>query len=372
MTRLRMRASGACVTPMASTPPPTSTAAAGNGSAASARIDRAALAWLWSVAALIACIVLVGGATRLTESGLSITEWRPVSGVLPPLNEQAWQEAFSLYQASPQYQLDNPHFGLEEFQRIFWWEWAHRLLGRVIGLVVLVPLLVPSFRRRLAPWLRVRAYGVVALIGFQGALGWFMVASGLVDVPRVSHFRLSAHLLTALFALCFVIWTALDASRGRRKVRGPMSRPIAVLTALLVVQIAWGAFVAGLDAGLYYPTWPRMGGRWVPPGFGAGGIVSAVINDPVTVQWVHRWLGAALLVVGLTVSTRAIGVARLRRSALAVAVLLCGQFALGVATLLNFYLRPVLYGVTHQAGAVALLCACVLLLHDASVPRRAP
>lgn len=325
-------------------------------------------AWLWTCTALVAAIVIVGGATRLTGSGLSITEWQPIRGTMPPIGDEAWEAFFALYRESPQYLHENAHFGMAEFKAIFWWEWGHRLLGRVIGLALLLPLIGFWATGRLSPWLKRRGIAAVVLVVFQGALGWFMVASGLVDEPRVSHFRLAAHLSTALLTLAFLLWTALDVRHGpSRPVGRGRSSEVLWFVAALAVQILWGAFVAGLDAGLHYPTWPRMGGGWVPPDlFGAYAPPLAIIQDAVTVQWVHRWFAVVVVALGLTVATRALRVPALRAPAVAVAALLCGQFVLGVVTVLNFYRHPVATGVSHQAGAVALLIAAVVLWHGAT------
>lgn len=323
--------------------------------------------WLWTCVALVAAIVVVGGATRLTGSGLSITEWQPIRGAMPPLGAQAWDEFFALYQSSPQYQLENAHFGLAEFKAIFWWEWGHRLLGRVIGLAVLLPLIAFWVAGRLPAWLKKRGLLIVVLVGFQGALGWFMVASGLVDEPRVSHLRLAAHLLTALLTYGVLIWTALSAKvGGSRPSKNPLGRLVAAFLVLLSAQIGWGAFVAGLRAGLHYPTWPKMGAYWLPPD-ASGGMspLRAVIESPVAVQFVHRWLGAFVLVVGLVVVVRTWRRADLRFPGLVAGLALVGQFTLGVFTVLRFYLHPVSYGVAHQAGALVLVAATVVLLHKA-------
>ncbi len=328
--------------------------------------------WLWTCTALVAAIVVVGGATRLTGSGLSITEWQPIRGAVPPMGAAAWDEFFALYQASPQYQLENTHFGLAEFKAIFWWEWGHRLLGRVIGLAVFLPLIVFWARRALPGWLKRRGTAVVLLVGFQGALGWFMVASGLVDEPRVSHLRLAAHLLTALLTYSVLIWTALDATAGHsRPTRSPLGRLLLGFFGLLTMQIGWGAFVAGLRAGLHYPTWPKMGAHWLPPEALEGmSPFRALVDGPVAVQFVHRWLGALVLIVGLTVLSRALRRAELRTSAVVTGLVLAGQFALGVLTVLNFYLQPVMYGVAHQAGALILVATTIVLIHQAGREQR--
>lgn len=317
-------------------------------------------AWFWLVATMIVVMVIVGGATRLTGSGLSITEWDLVSGFLPPLTAASWNEVFALYQASPEYQLQNHHFTLTDFKAIFWWEWAHRFIGRVLGLVLAAPLIVFWFRGGLTPWARRRGAMLFGLISFQGFLGWFMVASGLVDVPRVSHFRLAAHLTTAFFTFAFTLWSALELRNGARSPRAGSSLPLLFLAAL-AVQITWGAFVAGLDAGLYHPTWPRMTGHWLPPGTFDGGASSA-INHPVAVQFIHRTLGTVLVPFGLYVAHQLRREGAPTGGVVLFAAALIGQFALGVATILHFVSHPVTLGVTHQFGALVLLGATTNLL----------
>lgn len=320
------------------------------------------VAWLWIVAAMIAAMVLVGGITRLTGSGLSITEWRPVTGMLPPLGDRDWLELFEKYRASPQYQRENSHFDLAAFKSIFWWEWAHRFLGRTIGIVVIVPLLVFWRRRLLEPWLLRRCLLLVALGGFQGLLGWLMVKSGLVDQPRVSHYRLAAHLLTALLTLVITIWTVLQVRHGRHGPPGArVSGWITALSSLLVVQLVYGAFVAGLKAGYLFPTFPKMGDDWIPSrALYPGALASEALGNAVLVQLIHRWLGAA---VALCAIFAAISLARrtlaLRPHAWALAGAAALQFTLGALTILSFYRSPVLWGALHQAGAVLLVVAVV-------------
>lgn len=331
--------------------------------------------WLWLVAVLIAAMVVVGGATRLTGSGLSITEWRPVTGVIPPLTDAAWREELTRYRASPQARLVNVDIDLSAYRAIFWWEWAHRLLARLLGLVVVVPLAVLWRRRALPRWLVRRCIALVALGAVQGALGWLMVQSGLVDVPRVSHYRLAAHLLTALVTLGLTVWTALEVRFGRARPRRSVELASALgLLVLVALQVVWGALVAGLRSGILFPTFPTMNGAWVPPGVGAAGPWwSDALENPITVQLVHRALAAVLAVTAL-------GVAALfarRPSLRAVALLLAGavslQIALGALTVLRFVYDPVPWGVAHQAGAIGLVVACVLATFRASaVTQRHP
>jgi cytochrome c oxidase assembly protein subunit 15 len=320
---------------------------------------RAVVAWLYSGCLLIALLVTVGGITRLTGSGLSITEWDVLMGALPPLNENAWQELWQKYQATPQYQQVNTHFTLEQFKPIFWWEYIHRLLARLLGVVFMVPFVWFLIKGYIDRPLRNRALLIFGLGAFQGVLGWFMVASGLVDRPSVSHFRLAAHLLTALLTFSVLLWTALEAD-GRTG--GPARRHhrgLVYFAALLVVQLAYGAFVAGLKAGGIFNTFPLMAGSVFPPG-GFGNPLA----DPVTVQWVHRVLGIALFGYGLVLWHR------LRRDGeagigaeLGGAVTL--QLVLGVLTILRWPSNPVFWGATHQLGALGLLAATVRSLYRA-------
>ncbi|HUF12222.1 MAG TPA: COX15/CtaA family protein [Longimicrobiales bacterium] len=327
--------------------------------------------WLWCVALTTLAVLVVGGITRLTLSGLSIVEWNPIMGVIPPLGDTAWQEAFEAYQQFPEYRTWRGAMTLEEFRFIYFWEYLHRLLARAIGLVFLVPFVVfwlkGWFNR---PLLR-RALLLFALGAMQGVMGWLMVASGLVDRPSVSHYRLAAHLGLAFMIFGFAVWLtrelAVDAVRitVAAPIRRWMSRGLAVVGTLLVVQIVWGAFVAGLRGGKYYPTFPRMGGRWVPPEllFLDPAALNFVAN-PIAVQWAHRVIGTALLIATVVVTTRVLRAAADPRSRAFAAALLAGlaiQYVLGVLTLVN--LVPVPLGVTHQVVALVLFGLWVSWIH---------
>jgi len=225
---------------------------------------RAIRLWLYAVAALVLVMVLVGGATRLTESGLSITEWQPVTGALPPLSEGQWQAEFQKYQAIPQYRELNRGMSLAEFKTIFWWEWAHRFLGRLIGAAFLFPFLWFLWRGWIASELRPRLWLIFALGALQGAVGWWMVASGLADRVEVSQYRLATHLLLACLILTALVWTAQRTGRNAVPAPGRIRGTAAALVILALLQIYLGALVAGLRAGLIYNTWPLMDGRFVP------------------------------------------------------------------------------------------------------------
>lgn len=333
--------------------------------AANAEVRPRLAVWLFAVAATIAVLVVVGGITRLTGSGLSITRWDLVRGTLPPIGETAWQAAFDAYRESPQYRLVNAHFGLADFRQIFWWEWVHRLLGRVLVPMLLLPWI--AWRLQIPRWLHCRLVLIVTLVVLQGALGWFMVASGLIDVPQVSHFRLAAHLSTALITFVVVVWTGLELARGRRNALSIGPR-MAILAGLLLAQIVWGAFVAGLDAGAIHPTWPLISGHWVPRWAFERGWPWAITHHPTAVQFVHRT--NALLVVALGLATAAQRLVR-REEVVASALLgllLVGQFGLGVATVIHFARHPIALGSSHQSLALLIVAVSVVLAHGTAQP----
>jgi cytochrome c oxidase assembly protein subunit 15 len=317
--------------------------------------------WLFVVAGLVFAMVVVGGATRLTQSGLSMTTWEPVSGTVPPLSAADWQAEFDGYKATPEYRLVNTDMTLSQFKGIFWWEYIHRLLGRIIGLALLVPFLWFLARRAIPPGYGGRIAALIALVGLQGAIGWWMVASGLVERPDVAHERLALHLVTALILLAALVWTALDLralGEGRTKVDGRPRRWILPFTLLLSVQIVLGAFVAGLDAGRMHTTWPLMGERWAPQGMGElTPILANAVDNPVTVQFLHRWVGVVVAVAALAIAAMLYR-AGAKRLAIAFEVVVLVQFVLGVLTLLNAV--PVALGVAHQAVGTLLVVLTVV------------
>ncbi|MFV0623084.1 COX15/CtaA family protein [Sphingomonas sp. ac-8] len=295
-------------------------------------------AWLFAVAALIVLMVVVGGITRLTESGLSITEWKPLTGIVPPLNAEQWQAEFDNYKRIPEYQQLNQGMTLAGFQAIFFWEYLHRLLGRLIGVVFALPLLWFALRRAIPRGYGWRLVALLALGGLQGAIGWWMVASGLVERTDVSHFRLATHLLTALFILAGLVWTALDL---RDLARDPAARPArltgagVVVGLVLLVQLMFGAFTAGLNAGLVTDEWPLMNGRFLPEGVlrfrSLGG---ALLNDPYLIHFVHRWW-AWVTVAALVVLARLARRAGDRRASVAIHSAFGIQILLGIATVVT-------------------------------------
>ncbi len=317
--------------------------------------------WLALVALMIVAMVVVGGATRLTHSGLSITEWQPIHGVIPPLNQAEWQEEFAKYQQIPEYQQLNRGMTLAEFQGIFWWEWSHRLLGRLIGVVVLLPLAFFWLTGRLEPRLKPRLVALFMLGGLQGAVGWWMVKSGLSVRTDVSQYRLAIHLTFAALILAYTVWLARGLapsplSGSRRRLR----RMAAVLVGLTFLQIFLGGLVAGLDAGLAYNTWPLMDGGLVPSGlFVQSPWWRNLFESVVTVQFDHR-LGAYLLFALAWAHTLQARGTPFARAALVLALLVTLQAALGITTLLMVV--PLDVALTHQLGATIVLIAAVIHL----------
>jgi cytochrome c oxidase assembly protein subunit 15 len=323
--------------------------------------------WLLLTVFMVFSIVAVGGLTRLTRSGLSIVEWKPISGVLPPLSDEAWQAEFEKYKQYPQYQKVNQDMEMDEFKFIFYWEYGHRLLGRLIGFVFAVPLLVFALQKKVRGPLAFKLTIALILGGAQGFLGWYMVKSGLVDRPSVSHFRLAAHLLLALFLMCFLYWVALDLRAPlRRQWNRSRLRPLSIAFLCLVsLQIFYGALTAGLHAGHMYNTFPTMNGLWIPQGIGSMGPVLDFLENPVTVQFVHRCLGWLVLfsAIGLFMFSRNERqlTPRQKWSFQALLGMVMLQFALGVFTLLHMV--PVALGSLHQMGACVLLLLAVNAVH---------
>ena len=323
--------------------------------------------WLLAVAGLVFLVVVVGGITRLTESGLSITEWKPVTGAIPPLTQADWSHAFDLYKQTPEYLEINGPAGmtLEQFKFIFFWEWIHRLLGRLIGVAFALPLLWFAARRAIPEGYGWKLVGLLILGGLQGALGWYMVMSGLVDRTDVSHFRLSAHLLLAFAIMGALIWVALDL---RRLARTGEDRPArltgaAVATlSVLFVQLLYGAWVAGLSAGAVASDWPTMQGRIFPDGLDwSSGAFFALTHDPYLIHFIHRWW-AWVTVAALVIFARRIrpleggrGASRAIHSAFGT------QIILGILTVLTGV--ALWLAVLHQAVGALVVASTVWGAH---------
>lgn len=323
-------------------------------------------AWLFVTALFVFAMVIVGGATRLTESGLSITEWRPISGALPPMNAADWERVFAQYRETTQYQMLNSGMTLAEFQSIFWWEWSHRLLGRLIGVLFAMPLVVfwlqGRLKGRLAPVLLLFALG-----GLQGFVGWLMVQSGLSGRTEVNPLWLAAHLAVAFTIMALAIWLALDAfgwPRAESKLGAPRWAPLALM-ALIFVQVMFGALLAGSRGGAAYPDWPTIGHEWFPAhAFSLEPLLRNFTDNHATQHLMHRTTGylvalSALVIAGLAL-TRGRGAAR--GAGAAVGLLALGQAGLGIATILMF--DPLALALTHQAGAAILWGGTAVLLRS--------
>ena len=333
---------------------------------------RAIRLWLYCVAALVVVMVVVGGATRLTDSGLSIVEWRPVTGTLPPLSHADWMSEFDKYKTSSEYEIVNKGMTLDEFKRIYWWEWGHRFLGRIIGLAFALPLAVFWFLGALRPGYPLKLAGVLALGGLQGAIGWYMVKSGLVDRVDVSQYRLALHLTVAFLILALVVWIAFDlgvpeheSAANKVKLK---TLPLLIVGAIFL-QVVLGAFVASLKGGLVYNTWPTMGGTLFPYDLMAiDPWWHNPFENPVMAQFNHRLI-AYLVVVLVSVeawrtfaSQKATQEACVSAGWLLAGVL--GQAALGIWTLLEAV--PLSLGIAHQSCAAILLIIAMRHLHVVS------
>ena len=318
--------------------------------------------WLMFVALLVLIIVGVGGITRLTESGLSITEWNVVSGILPPLTDAAWQGEFDLYRQTAEYKFESGPAGIDlaAFKFIYFWEWFHRILGRVIGLAFAIPFAWFWIKGAIPKGYIWRLFAMMALIGLQGALGWYMVSSGVGDteLTDVSHFRLSAHLLTALFLLAGLVWTALDLRQlasNRHAKPARLTRLAWITSIILFVQILLGAWVAGLNAGHVTKSWPTMvNGDWLPPVDWSKGALWAFSHDPFLLHWLHRWW-AWVAVVALVVMARAVRKAESRPASIAIHSAFGTQILLGIATIMTGV--SLWLAVAHQVVGALLVAA---------------
>jgi len=314
--------------------------------------------WLHFMAFLVFCMVVVGGATRLTDSGLSITEWRPLLGAIPPLNEVDWLAAFEKYKLTSEYQIQNKGMVLGDFKFIYWWEWAHRFLGRFVGVAFAFPLVYFTLTRKIELRLWPRLLALFVLGGAQGALGWYMVSSGLVDRVDVSQYRLAAHLMLAALIFAAILWVAMGVDTRRHYPSSPDDWFAVMLAALILLQIVAGGFVAGLDAGQGYATWPKMDGQWIP-----SGLLEMAPNwrnlfeNALTVQFDHRILAYFILLATLIHAWRSF---TLPAMILAYGVFI--QACLGILTLLLHVKVGV--ALVHQAGAMIVLTAAIWNLHS--------
>lgn len=325
--------------------------------------SRAVAVWLIAVAVLVLAMVVVGGATRLTDSGLSITQWKPVTGAVPPLNAGDWAAEFAKYKTIPQYKLLNAGMSLAQFKTIYWWEWSHRLLGRLVGLVFFVPFVWFAVRREIPSRLFLRLAGIFVLGGLQGAVGWWMVASGLDHRVSVAPERLMIHLGLAFALLGALVWTALDAWAGwaRQTLPSPWGRRALWLVALIYVQVLLGALVAGNDAGLVYNDFPLMGGGFLPHDYAGDSFWATVAHSQGAVQFHHRMMAylvfAVALAMGITASRSSYLARDSKLLGVAVAAAVTIQASLGIATLMTRV--PVGLGLAHQLMAALTLSLAV-------------
>jgi len=327
--------------------------------------DRALIRiWLGAVIVMVIAMIVVGGATRLTGSGLSITEWKPIHGVIPPIGDVEWQEEFAKYQQIPQYEIVNKGMTVDEFKQIFWWEWGHRLLGRLVGVVFFVPFVLlwatGRIERRLVP----RLLGLFALGGVQGAIGWWMVTSGLVNRISVSQYRLAIHLIIACFILGAAVWISrgLAPDRGEnRKASTPLKGMATFMVVVVFLQIFLGGLVAGLKAGLTYNTWPLMAGNIIPTGvYDYDPKWRSVFEDAMTVQFDHRVVAYLLFIAAMIHAFQAwklVPRSAAARRARHLALLVTAQAGIGIATLVAVV--PLDLALLHQFGAAVVLWAAV-------------
>jgi cytochrome c oxidase assembly protein subunit 15 len=333
---------------------------------------RAVRIWLFVIASLVLAMVVVGGATRLTGSGLSITEWKPILGAIPPLSEAAWQDAFEKYRQIPQYDLVNRGMSLEAFKGIYWWEWSHRFLGRAIGFVFAIPFAYFLFRRAIPKAFILPTVALFLLGGAQGGLGWFMVMSGLIDrVDAVSPYRLTAHLALATLIAAFAFWLGLSirdkaAATAQTSRLAPSARIWAiVLCAAVYVQILAGGFVAGLKAGHASNTWPLMNGAFVPAGLDVySPWYMNLFENPLTAQFVHRIVAYLIAIYAAAFAAVLWRSPSLRAPAAAIGLVLLLQIVLGIATIV--YDVPLLLAVTHQGNAIVLFGVTLWALRRAT------
>jgi cytochrome c oxidase assembly protein subunit 15 len=331
--------------------------------------------WLLVIAGMIALMVVIGGLTRLTGSGLSITEWHPVTGVVPPLSEADWESEFAKYRGTPQYDLINRDMGLERFKTIYWWEWTHRFVGRVIGFVFLLPFLYFAARRRIDRRLALRLGVLFALGAAQGALGWWMVKSGLEPMRvAVSQYRLAAHLGLAFLLFGYTLWIAFEMLGVRRSTHsslGQMRWWAWLLTVLVFVQLLFGAFMAGLDAGLAFSDWPTYATKWIPPGlFDLEPWWINHFENPALVHFQHRTLGYAIgvLAVLIYIAVRHVRADRpVRMAAIHIVLIVALQIVIGIATVVTQV--PLWLAAVHQVMALALFGAALWLTYVLMRPR---
>ena len=319
--------------------------------------------WLTLCAATIFGMILLGGVTRLTESGLSMVDWRPIMGVVPPLSTDDWVYLFDQYKLYPEYQLVNAGMSLAEFKQIFWFEYLHRMLGRLIGLMFFIPLMVFLWTGKVRASLKPHLFTLLFLGGCQGLMGWYMVQSGLIDRPDVSQYRLTAHLGLAIAIYAYIVWLAIGLFSPERQEREGATTSVFSIIGLVYLMILSGGFVAGTNAGLSFPTWPLMGDSFIPPALYRDGITSA-FEQVTTIHFNHRMLAYVTGVVLIFAALRGLirsGDTRLRLASILMLTAVCLQILLGISTVLSHVDITIAAG--HQSGAVVLLTTVLFWVH---------
>jgi len=323
--------------------------------------------WLIIGCLLIILMIVIGGITRITQSGLSMVKWEPIVGAVPPLNETDWQKSFDLYKKSPEFNFYNSHFTLSDYKKIFFWEYLHRLVARLIGLIFLIPFLFFWVKKYFSSKLKKQLLFILLLGFIQGLAGWLMVESGLSKNPHVSHYRLAIHLILALILLIYIYWVALSIKYDREEEeKSRLLKPILILFSLVLVQIVYGAFVAGLKAGKMYNTFPKLNNEWIPKDFdiiyNRDGLIS-LVNSPGIVQFIHRIIGITILVFAITIIFKIRN--KLVKQAKLIYILfflIFVQVILGIITLL--YAVPLSLGVLHQVLAFLIVLCFIRLLYS--------
>tara|TARA_Y100000588_G_scaffold393471_1_gene509642 strand:- start:1317 stop:2360 length:1044 start_codon:yes stop_codon:yes gene_type:complete len=332
------------------------------------KIQKQITIWLTSACLLIFLMVIIGGITRLTRSGLSMVEWHPISGIIPPLSDTDWQEEFTKYQQFPEYQKINTQMTLDEFKFIFFWEYIHRLIGRLLGILFIIPFAYFYIKKKLQPPLIKKLLFMFFLGGMQGLYGWYMVQSGLIDNPHVSHYRLAGHLVLAFGLMAYILYTALDINKdsfqkGTNYNREHFRPVLYWIIAILLLQVIYGAFTAGLKAGYGWNTFPKMAGQWIPDGLlPLSPWWKNLVEHQMTVQFIHRWFGWILcfLIPGFWRYTRGFMLTDEQNCAITwFLYIVIGQFLLGMFAIL--FVVPIWLGVMHQAGACLLLANWVYI-----------
>mgnify|MGYP000967694579 CR=1 FL=1 len=336
-------------------------------SGGSSSYNRAVFNWLLTGCFLIFVTVIVGGITRLTNSGLSMVDWNLFMGVIPPLNEADWVTTFESYKQYPEYQKINFNFTLTEFKSIFFWEYLHRMIGRLIGMVFIIPFVYFLIRKKISKSLLPKCLLILFMGGFQGLIGWWMVKSGLITNPDVSHYRLATHLFTAFITFAYTFWVALGLrSNDNNDFHPSIQKGLKLLLPILLIQIVYGAFVSGLNAGLLFNTWPKMGEHWISPAITAlNPTYLNFLEGMAGVQFIHRYLAYAVagIVIYLWIKGRKLKLIQPQTTALNFLFgMVLVQFILGVLTLVNGV--PIWLGVTHQVGAFILLGGLVFSLNQ--------